>query len=53
MGERHPRRTKTVVVLGASYGGISAVRTLVQELPKGWEIILVDRNRCAWNISNR
>jgi NADH dehydrogenase FAD-containing subunit len=45
MIERHPRRTKTVVVLGASYGGIAAVRTLAESLPKDWKILLVDRNR--------
>lgn len=38
-------RMKTVVVLGASYGGISAVRVLTQSLPKDWRIILIDRNR--------
>jgi NADH dehydrogenase FAD-containing subunit len=40
-------RMKTVVVLGASYGGISAVRVLTQTLPKDWRIILIDRNSHA------
>ncbi|OBZ77598.1 Apoptosis-inducing factor B [Grifola frondosa] len=35
---------KTVAVLGASYGGSSAARVLAQGLPKGWRVVLIDRN---------
>ncbi|OAX37976.1 FAD/NAD(P)-binding domain-containing protein [Rhizopogon vinicolor AM-OR11-026] len=37
-------RTKTVVILGGSYGGYRAARILVDGLPQGWRVILVDRN---------
>jgi NADH dehydrogenase FAD-containing subunit len=42
-----PARTKTVAVLGASYGGIQAARTLAEGLPPGWRVLLIDRNRSA------
>ncbi|KZT63580.1 iron uptake cluster protein [Daedalea quercina L-15889] len=35
---------KTVVVLGASYGGAHAARTLSQKLPTGWRVVCIDRN---------
>ncbi|KZT69492.1 iron uptake cluster protein [Daedalea quercina L-15889] len=35
---------KTVVVLGVSYGGAHAARTLSQKLPKGWRVVCIDRN---------
>ncbi|KAH9841100.1 iron uptake cluster protein [Rhodofomes roseus] len=35
---------KTVVVLGLSYGGAHAARTLSQKLPKGWRVVCIDRN---------
>jgi NADH dehydrogenase FAD-containing subunit len=56
MSQSQPKRTKTVAVLGASYGGISAVRVLEKGLPKGWKIVLVDRNRYVFSyyqIMNR
>jgi NADH dehydrogenase FAD-containing subunit len=39
--------TKTVAVLGASYGGTRAAQILAQNLPDGWRVVLVDRNRYA------
>ncbi|KAJ7100583.1 hypothetical protein C8R43DRAFT_247667 [Mycena crocata] len=35
---------KTVVVLGASYGGARAAHLIAAGLPAGWRIVLVDRN---------
>ena len=39
-----PFPTKTVVVLGASYGGARAARLLSQSLPAGWRVVVIDRN---------
>ena len=36
--------TKTVAVLGASYGGARAACLLAQSLPHDWRVVLVDRN---------
>ncbi|THH32083.1 hypothetical protein EUX98_g2115 [Antrodiella citrinella] len=36
--------SKTVAVLGASYGGYSAARHLADNLPKDWRLVVVDRN---------
>ncbi|KAH8105108.1 hypothetical protein BXZ70DRAFT_919414 [Cristinia sonorae] len=36
--------TKTVVVLGASYGGYTAAQHLAEQLPNGWRVIAIDRN---------
>lgn len=36
--------SKTVVVLGASYGGARAARLLSLSLPHGWRLIVIDRN---------
>ncbi|KAL7424159.1 hypothetical protein Q5752_001745 [Cryptotrichosporon argae] len=36
--------TRTVVVLGASYGGARAARVLGQDLPPGWRVVVIDRN---------
>ncbi|KAG6860328.1 hypothetical protein C0995_012635 [Termitomyces sp. Mi166 len=36
--------TKTVVVLGAAYGGARASQILAAGLPEGWRILLIDRN---------
>ncbi|KAI0704668.1 iron uptake cluster protein [Earliella scabrosa] len=36
--------TKTVAVLGASYGGARVAHLLAQGLPHGWRVVLVDRN---------
>lgn len=35
---------KTVVVLGAAYGGARAAQILAYGLPAGWRVVLVDRN---------
>lgn len=35
---------KTVVVLGASYGGARAARLLALSLPAGWRLVVIDRN---------
>ncbi|KAI0773064.1 hypothetical protein BD413DRAFT_538824 [Trametes elegans] len=36
--------SKTVAVLGASYGGARAAHILAQGLPHGWRVVLVERN---------
>ena len=36
--------TKTVAVVGASYGGARAASVLAQGLPPDWRVVLVDRN---------
>ncbi|KAG1792344.1 uncharacterized protein HD556DRAFT_1444603 [Suillus plorans] len=36
--------TRTVVILGGSYGGSRAAQVLAEGLPQGWRVILVDRN---------
>ncbi|KAE9397482.1 FAD/NAD(P)-binding domain-containing protein [Gymnopus androsaceus JB14] len=35
---------KTVLVLGGAYAGSRAIRILSEGIPKGWRIVLVDRN---------
>ncbi|KAJ7932895.1 hypothetical protein B0H13DRAFT_754194 [Mycena leptocephala] len=35
---------KTVVVLGASYGGARAAQIIAAGLPEGWRLVLIDRN---------
>ncbi|WWD16049.1 hypothetical protein CI109_100474 [Kwoniella shandongensis] len=35
---------KTVVVLGASYGGNHASNMLAKDLPAGWRVVTIDRN---------
>ncbi|RXK35489.1 hypothetical protein M231_07267 [Tremella mesenterica] len=37
-------RTRTVVVLGASYGGGWAASLLSEKLPIGWKVVVIDRN---------
>ena len=37
--------TKTVVVLGGSYGGARSAQVLAKELPPDWKIVLIDRNQ--------
>ncbi|KAF7985474.1 hypothetical protein HWV62_5243 [Athelia sp. TMB] len=37
-------QTKTVAVLGASYGGYHAAQYLAKNLPEGWRVVVVDRN---------
>ncbi|KZT02008.1 iron uptake cluster protein [Laetiporus sulphureus 93-53] len=36
--------SRTVAVLGASYGGSRAAILLAQNLPKNWRVVVVDRN---------
>ena len=36
--------SKTVAILGASYGGARAAHILAQGLPRDWRVVLVDRN---------
>lgn len=42
--ERPRRSTKTVVILGAAYGGARAARMLAGTLPAGWRLVVIDRN---------
>jgi hypothetical protein len=42
--ERPRRSTKTVVILGAAYGGARAARLLAGTLPAGWRLVVIDRN---------
>lgn len=35
---------KTVVVMGASYGGARAAKLLSQGLPPDWRLVVIDRN---------
>ncbi|KAJ7788844.1 hypothetical protein B0H13DRAFT_2299141, partial [Mycena leptocephala] len=39
-----PSNSKTVVVLGASYGGARAAQVIAAGLPEGWRLVLIDRN---------
>ncbi|KAJ7932899.1 hypothetical protein B0H13DRAFT_2262935 [Mycena leptocephala] len=39
-----PPNAKTVVVLGASYGGARAAQVIAAGLPEGWRLVLIDRN---------
>lgn len=36
--------TKTVLVLGGSYGGARAARILSETLPEGWRVVVLERN---------
>ncbi|KDQ22877.1 hypothetical protein PLEOSDRAFT_1050631 [Pleurotus ostreatus PC15] len=45
-----PQSTKTVVVLGAAYGGAHAAQVLAQGLPEGWKVVLIDRNSHANHV---
>ncbi|KAJ7932912.1 hypothetical protein B0H13DRAFT_754356 [Mycena leptocephala] len=40
--------SKTVVVLGASYGGARAAQVIAAGLPEGWRLVLIDRNSCVY-----
>ncbi|KAF8151450.1 hypothetical protein B0H34DRAFT_727629 [Crassisporium funariophilum] len=42
--------TKTVVVLGAAYGGARAAQILAAGVPEGWKVILIDRNSHANHV---
>ncbi|KIK38410.1 hypothetical protein CY34DRAFT_809374 [Suillus luteus UH-Slu-Lm8-n1] len=44
--------TRTVVVLGGSYGGSRAVQILMEGLPQGWRVVLVDRNSHMNHVYN-
>lgn len=44
--------TKTVVVLGGSYGGNRAAQLLAEGLPQGWRVVLVDRNSHLNHVYN-
>lgn len=35
---------RTVVVLGASYGGCPAIKILAEKLPRNYKLIAIDRN---------
>lgn len=35
---------KTVVVVGAAYGGARAVDMLLKGLPAGWRMVVIDRS---------
>lgn len=37
-------KTRTVVVLGAAYAGRRVAQLLAQSLPKGWRLVVIDRN---------
>jgi len=41
---RRRRSTKTVVILGAAYGGARAARMLAGTLPADWRLVVIDRN---------
>ncbi|KAJ2920509.1 hypothetical protein H1R20_g16586, partial [Candolleomyces eurysporus] len=42
--------TKTVVVLGAAYGGAKAAQVLAGGLPEDWKVIVIDRNSHANHV---
>ncbi|PPQ85979.1 hypothetical protein CVT25_001678 [Psilocybe cyanescens] len=42
--------TKTIVVLGAAYGGARAAQILAAGVPEGWKVILIDRNSHANHV---
>ncbi|KDR71582.1 hypothetical protein GALMADRAFT_74880 [Galerina marginata CBS 339.88] len=42
--------TKTVIVLGAAYGGARAAQILAAGLPEDWKVILIDRNSHANHV---
>ncbi|KAH7910088.1 hypothetical protein BJ138DRAFT_1009593 [Hygrophoropsis aurantiaca] len=44
--------SKTVVVMGGSYGGCRAARVLAEGLPRGWRVVLIDRNSHINHIYN-
>jgi len=39
--------TRTVVILGAAYGGIGAIGPLARRLPDGWRLVVIDRQTHA------
>ncbi|KAK0492526.1 hypothetical protein EDD18DRAFT_1410347 [Armillaria luteobubalina] len=41
---------KTAIVLGAAYGGSRAAQILAAGIPKGWRILLIDRNSHANHV---
>ncbi|KAG1896744.1 uncharacterized protein F5891DRAFT_958144 [Suillus fuscotomentosus] len=44
--------TRTVVVLGGSYGGSRAAQVLAKGMPQGWRVVLVDRNSHMNHVYN-
>ena len=36
--------SRTVAVIGASYGGTRVAHLLAQDLPEGWRVVVIDRN---------
>jgi NADH dehydrogenase FAD-containing subunit len=38
------KRTKTVAVMGAAYGGARAAKLLSEGLPEDWKLVVIDRN---------
>ncbi|KAG1880991.1 hypothetical protein F4604DRAFT_1578323 [Suillus subluteus] len=44
--------TRTVVVMGGSYGGSRAAQLLAEGLPQGWRLVLVDRNSHMNHVYN-
>ncbi|KAG2122734.1 hypothetical protein DEU56DRAFT_831502 [Suillus clintonianus] len=44
--------TRSVVVLGGSYGGSRAAQVLAEGLPQGWRVVLVDRNSHMNHVYN-
>ncbi|KAG2136600.1 uncharacterized protein EDB93DRAFT_1168540 [Suillus bovinus] len=44
--------TRTVVVLGGSYGGSRAAQVLAEGMPNGWRVVLVDRNSHMNHVYN-
>ncbi|KAF8641752.1 hypothetical protein AX16_009829 [Volvariella volvacea WC 439] len=44
------RSTKTIVVLGAAYGGARAAQLLAAGVPDGWRVIAIDRNSHANHV---
>ncbi|RXW15659.1 hypothetical protein EST38_g10199 [Candolleomyces aberdarensis] len=49
-GAAPTEETKTVVVLGAAYGGAKAAQVLAEGLPEDWKVIVIDRNSHANHV---
>ncbi|KAG1769938.1 hypothetical protein EV702DRAFT_1140286 [Suillus placidus] len=44
--------TRTVAILGGSYGGSRAAQVLAEGMPQGWRVVLVDRNSHLNHVYN-
>ncbi|KAG8736087.1 hypothetical protein FRC11_002866, partial [Ceratobasidium sp. 423] len=44
---------KTVLVMGGSYGGIAAAKFLSKELPEGYKVVLLERNRVVHGTATK